>query len=126
MPPLGSCCQFNKDRVQPQVDLLLLNGGNAAQLHGRCSPKTFRTFLARSQGPGEEHADLEEQEIRTRQVSVCEEEQIEGGHKDVGEAVIQMARMAGETESLKEGRRIWDPCNTAQSPGQNGVQIHEC
>lgn len=77
--------------------------------------QAFCTFPAGSQGLGEEHRDLEKQETRTRLGSVCEEEQIEGGHKDVGEAVIQMTRMAGETMSSKEGRRIWDPCNTARS-----------
>lgn len=86
--------------------------------------QAFCTFPAGSQGPGEEHGDLEKQETRTRLGSVCEEKQIEGGHKDVGEAVIQMTRMAGETVSSKEGRRIWDPCNTARSWDQNRVQIH--
>lgn len=88
--------------------------------------QAFCTFPAGSQGPGEEHRDLEKQETRTGLGSVCEEEQIAGGHKDVGEAVIQMTRMAGETVSSKEGRRIWDPCNTARSWDQNGVQIHGC
>lgn len=64
---------------------------------------------------GEEHTDLEKQKIRTRLDGVCEGEQIEGVPKDVDKAVIQMARMAGVTESSKEARRTWDPCNTARS-----------
>lgn len=34
---LGSCCQFNEGRIQPCEELLLPDGGNTAQLYGRCS-----------------------------------------------------------------------------------------